>query len=59
MGLLTIVRKAAAKDREARVLLVGLDGAGTSTAAAALGGRDVAAVAPTLGFEIRTIERGG
>jgi len=72
MGLLSVLRKARAADREARVLLVGLDAAGKSTVVAALeaaaesgggAGPSTSAtprrVAPTLGFEIRTLELGG
>ena len=71
MGLLSVLRKARAQDQEARVLLVGLDAAGKSTVVAALECAAAAAssssaaaatprrVAPTLGFEIRTLELGG
>jgi GTPase SAR1 family protein len=76
MGLLSVLRKARAQDREARILLVGLDAAGKSTVVAALeanAARRVSSasspsddpappprqVAPTLGFEIRTLELGG
>ena len=71
MGLLSVLRKARAADREARVLLVGLYAAGKTTVVAALeagasgagvGGASTSAprrVAPTLGFEIRTLELGG
>jgi hypothetical protein len=81
MGLLSVLRKARATDRECRILLVGLDAAGKSTAVAALeasasasaiaGGERTSEpsaptaeplprrVAPTLGFEIRTLELGG
>ena len=73
MGLLSVLRKARATDRQARVLLVGLDAAGKSTVVAALECWCTAAaggsaggpaptprrVAPTLGFEIRTRDLGG
>lgn len=90
MGLLSVLRKARANDREARILLVGLDAAGKSTVVAALeaaaaaeadaaaaarnagdagpasaphapapGDALPAQVAPTLGFEIRTLQLGG
>ena len=58
MGLLSMLKKLKRKEREARVLLLGLDSAGKSTVLQrALGTND--AVAPTLGFDIRTVERRG
>ncbi|GAA5927483.1 hypothetical protein JCM3775_005996 [Rhodotorula graminis] len=55
MGLLTIIRKARLKERQVRVLLLGLDNAGKTTICKAILGEDVDEVSPTLGFNIRTI----
>ena len=55
MGLLTILRKQQAKDKQMRVLVLGLDNAGKSTVLSALQDHDINQVAPTLGFEIVTL----
>ncbi|GAA6056599.1 hypothetical protein JCM3770_006660 [Rhodotorula araucariae] len=55
MGLLTIIRKARLKERQVRVLMLGLDNAGKTTICKAILGEDVDEVSPTLGFNIRTI----
>lgn len=59
MGLLTIIKKVKRKEREMRLLLVGLDNAGKTTAVRALCGEEVATVSPTLGFAIRSLDMGG
>ncbi|GAA5992702.1 hypothetical protein JCM10908_006889 [Rhodotorula pacifica] len=59
MGLLTIIRKARLKERQVRVLMLGLDNAGKTTICKALLGEDVDEVSPTLGFNIRTIVHRG
>ncbi|TKA57798.1 ADP-ribosylation factor-like protein 2 [Rhodotorula sp. CCFEE 5036] len=59
MGLLTIIRKARLKERQVRVLMLGLDNAGKTTICKALLGEDVDQVSPTLGFNIRTIVHNG
>lgn len=55
MGLLTIIRKAKLKEREARVLVLGLDNAGKSSVLCALLGGDLNSISPTLGFDIQTL----
>ncbi|GAA5880618.1 hypothetical protein JCM1840_002272, partial [Sporobolomyces johnsonii] len=55
MGLLTIIRKTRLKEKQVRVLMLGLDNAGKTTICKALLGEDVNEVSPTLGFNIRTI----
>ncbi|GAA5893995.1 hypothetical protein JCM8208_001303 [Rhodotorula glutinis] len=55
MGLLTIARKARLKERQVRILMLGLDNAGKTTICKAILGEDVDEVSPTLGFNIRTI----
>jgi ADP-ribosylation factor-like protein 2 len=61
MGLLTIIRKVKRKEREMRVLMVGLDNAGKTTAVRRLkdGGGDGQGISPTLGFSICSLTRRG
>ena len=56
MGLLTIIKKAKAKEKEMRVLLVGLDNAGKTTIVKRVNGEDISKISPTLGFDIKTLE---
>ncbi|CCE83073.1 Piso0_002849 [Millerozyma farinosa CBS 7064] len=56
MGLLSIIRKHKLKDNELRVLVLGLDNAGKSTITKKLKNEDVNSVAPTLGFQINTVQ---
>lgn len=58
MGLLTILRKQQLKDRQIRVLILGLDNAGKTTIVKRLMGENVQDVHPTLGFSIKTVPRG-
>ena len=58
MGLLTIIRKNKLKEREMRILFLGLDNAGKTTILKGLKGEDVMSTSPTLGFEISTITYG-
>ncbi|EPY54200.1 ADP-ribosylation factor Alp41 [Schizosaccharomyces cryophilus OY26] len=55
MGLLTILRKQKLKEKEARVLLLGLDNAGKTTILKRLLNENISTVSPTFGFQIRTI----
>ncbi|KAM0752612.1 ARF/SAR superfamily [Meredithblackwellia eburnea MCA 4105] len=55
MGLLSIIRKTRLKERQIRVLMLGLDNAGKTTIVKRILGEDVNEVSPTLGFNIRTI----
>lgn len=57
MSFLTIVRKARLREHETRVLLLGLDNAGKTTVLYRLLGESLSEVSPTLGFEIRTVQR--
>lgn len=54
--MLTILRKARLKDKEMRVLMLGLDNAGKTTIVKRIMGEDVMQVSPTLGFIIKTID---
>lgn len=55
MGLLSIIKKQKIKDKEIRVLMLGLDNSGKTTITKKLLGQDIETVSPTLGFQINTI----
>lgn len=59
MVLLTVLRKIQRKEKQARVLILGLDNAGKSTLVARALQRPLDEVTPTLGFQIHTLEYGG
>ncbi|KAM9836677.1 ADP-ribosylation factor-like protein 2 [Aulostomus maculatus] len=59
MGLLTILKKLKQKEREMRLLMLGLDNAGKTTVLKRLNGEDVSTISPTLGFNIKTLEHRG
>ncbi|KAL4075577.1 ADP-ribosylation factor family-domain-containing protein [Scleroderma citrinum] len=54
MGLLTIIRKSRQKEKEIRILFLGLDNAGKTTILKKINGEDITAISPTLGFNIKT-----
>lgn len=56
MGLLQILRKLKRREKEMRLLMLGLDNAGKSTILNKFNGEDIHSVAPTLGFNIKTLE---
>mmetsp|Transcript_44033 Transcript_44033/g.140213 ORF Transcript_44033/g.140213 Transcript_44033/m.140213 type:complete len:185 (+) Transcript_44033:151-705(+) len=56
MGLLTIIKKVKAKEKEMRLLMVGLDNAGKTTIVKRLNGEDISTISPTLGFNIKTMQ---
>ncbi|KAF8509434.1 ADP-ribosylation factor family-domain-containing protein [Hysterangium stoloniferum] len=58
MGLLTIIRKNRRKEKEMRILFLGLDNAGKTTIVKRINGEDVLSVSPTLGFNIKTFVHG-
>ncbi|KAK8050415.1 ADP-ribosylation factor 4 [Apiospora phragmitis] len=57
--MLSILRKARLKDKEMRILMLGLDNAGKTTIVKRIMNEDVNSVSPTLGFIIKTIEYEG
>lgn len=59
MGLLTILKKVKQKEREVRILMLGLDNAGKTTVVKKFNGEDIDLIAPTLGFNIKTLEYRG
>jgi ADP-ribosylation factor-like protein 2 len=56
MGLLKILRKLKRKEKEMRLLMLGLDNAGKTTILKAFNGEDINTIEPTLGFNIQTLE---
>ncbi|XP_064484922.1 ADP-ribosylation factor-like protein 2 [Ornithodoros turicata] len=59
MGLRTILKKLKAKEREVRILILGLDNAGKTTLLKKFNGEDITTISPTLGFNIKTLEHRG
>ena len=59
MGLLTILKKIKQKEKEVRVLILGLDNAGKTTILKKFMGEAIDTISPTLGFNIQTLEYGG
>ncbi|KAK4459125.1 ADP-ribosylation factor family-domain-containing protein [Cladorrhinum samala] len=57
--MLSILRKARLKDKELRILMLGLDNAGKTTIVKKIMNEDVNTVSPTLGFNIKTIDYEG
>jgi ADP-ribosylation factor-like protein 2 len=59
MGLLSILKKVKAKEKEIRLLILGLDNAGKTTILRKFNGEDISLICPTLGFNIKTLEHRG
>merc|ERR1711988_1897531 len=59
MGLLTIIRKVKRKEKEMRLLILGLDNAGKTTVTKKFNGENIDDIAPTLGFNITTLDYKG
>ena len=55
MGLLKIIKKTKQKEKELRLLILGLDNAGKTTVVKKFLGEDTSEIAPTLGFQIKTV----
>jgi len=56
MGLISIIKKVKAKEKEMRLLMVGLDNAGKTTIVKRINGEDISTISPTLGFSIKTMQ---
>ncbi|KAF4042436.1 ADP-ribosylation factor family [Phytophthora infestans] len=56
MGLLSILKKVKEKEKEIRVLMLGLDNAGKTTILKKFMGQEITEISPTLGFDIHTLE---
>lgn len=59
MGLLTILKKLRQKEKEMRILILGLDNAGKTTILKKFSGEEIDTISPTLGFNIKTLEHRG
>ena len=59
MGLLKIIKKTKQKEKELRLLILGLDNAGKTTVVKKFLGEDTSEIAPTLGFQIKTVFHNG
>ena len=57
--MLSILRKSRLKDKELRLLLLGLDNAGKTTIVKQLLHEDPTSISPTLGFIITTLDFDG
>ncbi|KAF6198257.1 hypothetical protein GE061_008008 [Apolygus lucorum] len=55
MGFQKILKKMKAKEKEMRILILGLDNAGKTTVLKHLNNEDTTTISPTLGFNIKTI----
>ena len=56
MGFLSIVRKLREKEKEMKLLIIGLDNAGKTTIIRRFNGEPIDTIAPTLGFDIKTLQ---
>jgi ADP-ribosylation factor-like protein 2 len=59
MGLLTVLRKHREKEKEMRLLMLGLDNGGKTTILKRINGDPIDDISPTLGFNIKTFEHEG
>ncbi len=55
MGLLDLLRKLKKNDKEAKILVLGLDNAGKTTLLKLLCSEDPNESTPTLGFNVKTV----
>ncbi|XP_064402566.1 ADP-ribosylation factor-like protein 2 [Halichondria panicea] len=59
MGLLSILKKMKQKEKDVRILMLGLDNAGKTTILKKFIGEDINTISPTFGFNIKTVEHSG
>ena len=59
MGLLHILKKLKQKEKEVRLLFLGLDNAGKTTIVRRFNGDDISGIFPTVGFNIFTLVHKG
>jgi GTPase SAR1 family protein len=55
MGLLSLLRKLKRSEKEARILILGLDNAGKTTILKTLADEDATETAPTQGFNVKSV----
>jgi len=56
MGLMTVLKKMKQKEKEMRILILGLDNAGKTTILKKYNGEPTNTIEPTLGFNIKTLD---
>merc|ERR1719386_173803 len=59
MGLLSILKKMKTDEKEARILMLGLDNAGKTTILKKLSEEDISHIMPTQGFNVKSIMQDG
>lgn len=59
MGLLKLLRSLKKNEKEARILVLGLDNAGKTTILKALSEEDISTIMPTQGFNIKALTQDG
>lgn len=59
MGLLTLLRKLKRNEKEARILVLGLDNAGKTSCLKKLSDEDITHIMPTQGFNIKSLVHDG
>jgi ADP-ribosylation factor-like protein 2 len=59
MGLLSILKKIKEKEKQLRILILGLDNAGKTTILKQVNGEAIDKISPTLGFNIKTLDHNG
>jgi len=59
MVLLKILKKLKQKEKEVRILMLGLDNAGKTTIWKKFNGEDINTISPTLGFNIKSLDHKG
>mmetsp|Transcript_20591 Transcript_20591/g.57912 ORF Transcript_20591/g.57912 Transcript_20591/m.57912 type:complete len:182 (-) Transcript_20591:275-820(-) len=59
MGLLSVLRKMKKEDKEARILMLGLDNAGKTTILKKMSEEDISHIMPTQGFNIKSLVQDG
>ena len=59
MGLLNLLRTLKRDDKEARILVLGLDNSGKTTILKALSEEDINTIMPTQGFNIKSLTQDG
>ena len=55
MGLLNLLRSLKRDDKEAKILVLGLDNAGKTTILRAMSEEDVTTIQPTQGFNVKSL----
>ena len=55
MGLLNLLRSLKRNNKEARILVLGLDNSGKTTILKSLSGEDISTIQPTQGFNIKSL----